>query len=71
MTQVQSNLQNIIARSTALRNKGAINVMLEGNTVVLVGQVATPDDRRLAENMLRFDLRGRNLDNRLVVAGQP
>jgi len=71
VAQVQSNLQSVIARSTALRNKGTINVMVEGNTVVLVGQVASPDDRRLAEGMLRLSLRGRELDNRLVVAGQP
>jgi len=69
--QVQSDLQNVIARSTALKNKGTINVMVEGNTVVLVGQVASPHDRSLVENMLRLDLRGRNLDNRLLVAGQP
>jgi len=73
VAQIQPDLQNIIARSTApnLKNKGSIQVVAEGNTVVLMGQVGSAGERELAANLLRFNLRGRALDNRLVVMNQP
>jgi len=71
--QLQPDLQRIIATSTSpsLKNKSSIQVVAEGNTVVLVGQVGSAREREFAANLLRFDLRGRPLDNRLVVMNQP
>ena len=73
VAQVQPDLQRIIAQSTApnLKNKSSIQVVAEGNTVVLMGQVGGAGERELAANLLRFNLPGPHNDNRLVVMNQP
>jgi len=73
VAQLQPDLQRIIAQSTSpsLKNKSSIQVVAEGNTVVLMGEVSSAREREFAANLLRFDLRGRPLDNRLVVMNQP
>jgi hypothetical protein len=56
------DLQAVIARSTRISSPAGIVVGNDGNTIVLRGTVATEDDRRIAENVLRlspgvFDVR--------------
>jgi len=71
--QIQPDLQRIIAQTTSpkLKNRDSIQVVAEGNTVVLVGQVGSASEREFAARLLLLDLRGRPLDNRLVVMNQP
>jgi hypothetical protein len=71
--QLQANLQAIIARSTRLKNKDQIRVVVDGDTVALVGRVGSASERGLAENVLRFEpgVRNVNLENRLTFPGQP
>jgi hypothetical protein len=61
------DLQAIIARSTVLSSAGNITVSTDGNVVVLTGSVASEDDRRIAENMLRLSPGVRELRNELQV----
>src|SRR5262245_47973493 len=50
-----SQLQSIVGRSTtALRAPAGVAVTMESGAVVLRGTVATPDEKRLVENMLRL-----------------
>jgi hypothetical protein len=68
----RDDLRQVITRSTVLRTPGAIDVMMDGNTVVLRGRVASADDRRIAENMLRLTPGVRNVRNELEVqTGSP
>jgi hypothetical protein len=60
-------LQNIIVRSTALSAPAGIAVSVDGPTVVLKGTVASEDERRLVENMLRLAPGVRSVRNELQV----
>ena len=61
------DLQAIIARSTVLSSAAGVTVATDGDVVVLTGTVATEDDRRIAENMLRLSPGVRELRNELKV----
>jgi osmotically-inducible protein OsmY len=52
--QVRSDLQQVIANSSALPSKGAIRIAMDGGTVVLQGTVVDDHERRLAENLVRL-----------------
>jgi hypothetical protein len=65
------DLQAIIARSTRLTSAAGITVATEGNTVVLTGTVASEDDRRIAENMLRLHPGVVDIRNQLTVGPPP
>jgi hypothetical protein len=67
-TQVRANLQAVLAQSPALQNKG-LNVLLDGQTVVLQGTVATAKDRQLAEGLLRLTPGVDDVRNEIVVVG--
>lgn len=64
-------MQDIVARSTWINNPSGIAVNAEGNTVILSGTVASQDERRIAENMLRTHPGVTNVRNDLVVAPAP
>jgi hypothetical protein len=61
------DLQAIIARSSSLSNPAGITVVAEGGQIVLMGTVASEDERVLAANMLRMSPGGTNLRNDLTV----
>jgi hypothetical protein len=53
-TAVRANLQAIIDRSTRLPSRGGITVSMDGDVVVLRGQVRDERERRLAEAVVRL-----------------
>jgi hypothetical protein len=63
----QADLQQMIARSSQLSAPAGITVATDGNVFVLRGTVATEDERRIAENVLRTAPGGGNLRNELQV----
>jgi hypothetical protein len=69
--QMQAELQGIIARSSLLKNKGQIRVAVEGDVVVLSGQVGSESESRLAANVLRTVNGIGMIDNQLVFPGRP
>jgi hypothetical protein len=66
--RLQSNLQQILTQAPALQASPAIQVALEGSTVVLQGWAANDHDRRLAENMVRLIPGVRDIRNDVQVA---
>ena len=52
--QVQNDLQTMFARSSDLDRRDSVRVVMDGPVVVLQGQVADDDERRLVENMVRL-----------------
>src|SRR5262249_41251992 len=52
--QVQTALRDIIARSSGLSQRDDIKVNMDGQAVVLRGEVADERERRLAESILRL-----------------
>lgn len=54
MAAVRTDLQGIISRSSRLPSRGNIQVLSEGDTIVLRGQVRDERERRLAEGVLRL-----------------
>jgi hypothetical protein len=50
---LQSELRDVIDRSSFVKSKGTIQINVRGSTVHLVGQVATEKEYRLVEGMVR------------------
>jgi hypothetical protein len=65
---LQANLQRMVSQSAALQSSRAIQVALDGSTVVLRGWAADDHDRRLAEGMVRLTPGVRDVRNELQVA---
>jgi hypothetical protein len=65
--QLQTQAQNILARSSMLSMKDTIKVKVDGETIVLDGQVQSDQERRLAENMLRLTPGVHQIQNNLQV----
>jgi hypothetical protein len=63
---MQTNLQDIIARSTRLTSRNGIRVSVEGGAVILRGQVRDERERRLAESLVRLTPGVRAVKNELV-----
>jgi BON domain len=51
---VQLDLQNMIVLSPQLDSRNAIRVLIDGQAVVLQGQVVDDEERRMVENMVRL-----------------
>lgn len=70
--KMQADLQEILARSTALQTRSQVKVVVKENVVILQGKVASAKERRLAEGLLRLTPGVREVDNQLTVsaAGQ-
>jgi BON domain len=64
---VRSNVQDVIARSTRLPSRDRIRVSMEGNVVVLQGQVSGPREKRLAESVIRLTPGVYEVRNDLIV----
>src|SRR5262249_40038408 len=63
------NLQQIIDRTSALKGRKNITVGVDGNVVVLRGEVSSERERRLAEGILRLEPGVTEIRNELVVTG--
>jgi hypothetical protein len=50
--EVRADLQNMLAQSGQLDSRDAVRVLMDGQGVVLQGEVADEDERRLVENMV-------------------
>jgi BON domain len=68
-SQVQSAVEQVLARSTSLSPSRNIRVAVEGPAVVLRGTVASEHDRRLAEALVRLTPGVFDVRNELEVPG--
>ena len=68
--QLQTSLQEFVRESSALKSKDKINVTMDGNVVVLRGEVASLSERGLVERMLRMEPGVRDVNNQLTVAAK-
>jgi osmotically-inducible protein OsmY len=71
MPQMQQNLRVSLDRSTMLSNPRGIELTMDGNVVVLKGNVATEDEQRLVEGMIRLTPGVRDVRNELKVPVAP
>ena len=70
--QMQTQLQDIIARSSTLKDPSSVRVSVDdGGVVILRGEVSDDDERRLAENLLRLTPGVRQLRNEIQVKATP
>lgn len=67
-SELQQNLQSIIARSSSIKDPSKIKVAIEGNTVVLSGPVASERELKLVEGMIRLTPGVRAIRNELQAA---
>lgn len=65
--ELQSNLRQVLSRSSDLAGNGSLEVVLDGQTVVVRGTVAEAEQRRLAENLLRLSPGVRTVRNEIQV----
>jgi hypothetical protein len=65
--QVQTELRDVIARSSALSQPADIQVNMEGQAVVLKGEVADDRERRVVEGMIRLTPGVHEVRNQLKV----
>jgi hypothetical protein len=66
--QLRTDLQQVLARSSSLPSKESIQVMTDGNVIVLRGTVADEREKRLAESLLRLTPGVRQISNELEVS---
>jgi len=71
LTAMRPDLQDMLSSSTRLVSGGRIQVMTEGERVVLRGSVATERERRIAEAMIRMTPGVREVTNELVAEKTP
>lgn len=67
MSQVQADARDAIARSSMLKNKGSIQVAMNGGTVLLSGAVGSETERVTAEGMVRMTPGVGDVQNNLTV----
>ncbi len=67
-SKLQTDLQQMLARSTGLAPSRNIRIATDGPTVVLRGKVADDHDRRLAEGLVRLTPGVHDVRNELVIA---
>jgi hypothetical protein len=68
---IQSDVQGMLARSSALSSNRDIRVAVQGPVVVLSGTVASEQDRHLAESLVRLSPGVHEVRNDLTVTGSP
>jgi hypothetical protein len=64
--QVQTSIQQSLAQATQLTTGRSLQVVMDGPVVVLRGNVADEEERRLAENLARLTPGVRDVRNELV-----
>jgi hypothetical protein len=65
--EMQSDLRDVFARSSALAQHSDVQVHVDGQAVVLKGEVADDRERRLVEGMVRLTPGVREVLNQLVI----
>jgi hypothetical protein len=63
---VQANLQQMIGSADQLPSRTGIKVQWDGDTLVLQGQVSNPEERRVAESLVRLEPGVHTVRNELV-----
>ena len=71
LTTIQPTLQGVVSRATRLPSRENIQVLTDGATIVLRGQVRDERERRLAEAMIRLSPGVRTVRNELEPAKKP
>jgi hypothetical protein len=66
-TELQTEAQNVINRSSSLTMKNTIKVKVDGERIILEGQVRSNQEKLLAENLLRLSPQLRLVENNLQV----
>jgi hypothetical protein len=66
-SRLQTDIQQMLANSTALTASRNIQVSVKGSTVVLQGRAADEHDRRLAESLVRLTPGVRDVQNNIEV----
>jgi osmotically-inducible protein OsmY len=69
-SRVATILTDRLARSTRIRVVGPVTVDVQQDTTILRGEVATPHDRILAEQLALLEPGVRRVKNELVVTGE-
>lgn len=64
-SELTSELRGVINRSSSLKNPGAIEVIVDGQTVVLRGKVSDEDESRLVEGLIMLTPGVRQVKNEL------
>lgn len=64
--QVQTDLQNLISRTT-ITNPSEVRVEVVGSTAILRGRVASDDERRLVEGIVRLEPGIHDVKNELTI----
>lgn len=67
LPQFNTNLQEILARSSMLPSGAGIRVVQQGDVVILRGAVLDDSEKRLAENMVRLSPGVRQIKNELTI----
>jgi hypothetical protein len=67
--RVQNDVQQVVSNSTFLSSRN-IQLAMDGNTVIIRGEVGDERERRLAEGMVRLTPGVRQLRNELVIRPQ-
>jgi hypothetical protein len=63
----RADLQEVVARSSSLPSKDTIQVLTDGATVVLRGTVASTEEARLAQALLRLSPGAERIRNELAI----
>ena len=71
LATIQPALQGVVARATRLPSRDRIQVLADGETIVLRGQVRDERERRLAEAMIRLSPGVRSVRNELEPEKKP
>jgi osmotically-inducible protein OsmY len=66
MAEVHASLRQTLAQAIELPSQKRIDIQLDGDTVVLKGQVANPEERRIVESMVRMTPGVEKVRNELV-----
>jgi hypothetical protein len=66
--ELRRDLQQVLARSTSLPSRDNMQVLTDGNVVVLRGTVSSEGERRLAEALMRLTPGVRQVSNELQVS---
>lgn len=67
---LQADLQSLVARTPFLSNPAAVQVLTQGEEVVLRGTVADPDEARLIEGMIRLTPGVKAIRNELAIRSE-
>lgn len=65
--RLQTDLQGLISRTSAIRTPGTVRIEVAGQTVFLRGRVADDEERRVVEGMVRMEPGVHDVRNELTI----